>query len=250
MGNTSQIAATHAGQIGILLRDVARAFMRFEVPLRTITRQIYVIGVQSIPIVLVTAVLSGIVTSQQGGYQFTGAIPLYVLGSVVTNSIVLELGPVLTAIVLVGRVGARITAEIGTMKVSEQLDAYHALGRNPVAMLAAPRILACLISLPLLVGLADAVGIMSGAVAAQLSSGLGFESFLYGARLYWHSWDLFYGFMKAVVFGFSIPVIACHMGFQTKGGAEGVGRTTTGAVMFMTLTVLILDASFPPLFLD
>ena len=207
-------------------------------------------GVQSIPIVLVTAVLAGIVTSQQGGYQFQGSIPLYILGSIVVASVVLELGPVLTAVVLVGRVGARITAELGTMQVSEQIEAFHAVGRDPIAVIAAPRILAGIIVVPILVGIADIVGIFSGMVAAEMSAGLGPEAFLYGARLYWHSWDLFYSFAKAVTFGFAIPVIAIHMGFRTRGGAAGVGRTTTASVMFMTLTVLILDALFPPLLLQ
>lgn len=236
--------------MGILLWQVAIAFIRMKVPFRSVVRQIYVMGVQSVPIVLVTSVLSGIVTSQQGGYQFTGSIPLYVLGSVVTSSVVLELGAVLTAIVLVGRVGARITAEIGTMKVSEQIDAFYSLGRDPIAILAAPRILAGLIVMPALVGIANCVGILAGMVAAQFAVGLGPESFLYGARLYWHSWDLLYSAAKAVTFGFTIPVIAVHMGFRTGGGASGVGKATTASVMFMTLTVLILDAVFPPLLLQ
>jgi phospholipid/cholesterol/gamma-HCH transport system permease protein len=160
------------------------------------------------------------------------------------------LGPVLTAIVLVGRVGARITAELGTMKVSEQIDAFEALGRDPIAVLAAPRILAGIITVPILVAIANVVGILAGMVAARLTVGLGYEAFLYGARLFWHNWDLLYSLMKAVTFGFAIPVISIHMGMRTSGGAAGVGRITTASVMFMTLTVLILDALFPPLFLQ
>lgn len=242
--------AGHAGQIAQLVWSTFVALLRLQVSFREFVRQMYVMGVQSIPIVMVTAVLSGIVTSQQGGYQFTSTIPLYVLGSVTVTSIVLELGPVLTAVVLVGRVGARITAELGTMVVSEQIDAYHSLGRDPVVVLGAPRILAGLLVMPLLVGLANAVGMFSGMVAADLSLGLSYETFFYGARLFWHSWDLLYSLMKAMVFGFAIPVIAIHMGFRTTGGAAGVGRTTTSSVMFQTLTVLILDAMFPPLFLQ
>ncbi len=242
--------AEHAGQLGLLVWSTFSAAVRMRISSREFVRQLYVMGVQSIPIVAVTSMLSGIVTSQQGGYQFTATIPLYVLGSVTVTSIVLELGPVLTAVVLVGRVGARITAELGTMVVSEQIDAYRSLGRDPVIMLAAPRILAGLIVMPLLVGLSNIIGIFAGMVAAQLSLGLSYETFLYGARLFWHSWDLFYSFMKAVTFGLAIPVIAIHMGFRTSGGAEGVGRTTTASVMFQTLTVLILDALFPPLFLQ
>jgi phospholipid/cholesterol/gamma-HCH transport system permease protein len=242
--------AEHSGEIFLLLARSAKAVVTLQVTLRSVLQQIYIMGVQSIPIVLVTSILAGIVTSQQGGYQFQGSIPLYILGSVVVASVVLELAPVLTAIVLVGRVGARITAELGTMKVSEQIEAFQAVGRDPIAILAAPRILAGIISVPVLVGISNVVGILAGMVAAQLTVGLGFESFLYGARLFWHSWDLVYSMMKALVFGFAIPVIAIHMGFRTGGGAAGVGRTTTASVMFMTLTILILDALFPPLFLQ
>jgi phospholipid/cholesterol/gamma-HCH transport system permease protein len=240
----------HAGEMGLLVGRSARAVATLHVPFRSVVQQIYFMGVQSLPIVIVTAILSGIVTSQQGGYQFQGSVPLYILGSVVTASVVLELGPVLTAIVLVGRVGARITAEIGTMKVSEQIDAYHALGRDPVAVLAAPRIVAGIVVLPVLVAVANAIGVLAGMVAAQLTVGLGYESFLYGARLFWHNWDLFYSLAKAVTFGFAIPVIAVHMGFRTRGGAAGVGSSTTAAVVFMLLTILVLDALFPPLLLQ
>ena len=117
-------------------------------------------------------------------------------------------------------------------------------------MLAAPRIIAGTIAMPLLVGLADVVGVVAGLVAARFSIGLGGESFLFGARLFWHSWDLLYSITKGFVFGFIIPLISVHMGFGTRGGAEGVGRATTSAVVFMIITVLVLDAMFPPLFLN
>ena len=242
--------AEHAGQLGLLVWKTLGALAGLRVSWSEFMRQFYVMGVQSIPIVVLTAVLSGIVTSQQGGYQITASVPLYVLGSVTVTSVVLELGPVLTGIVMVGRVGARITAELGTMVVSEQIDAYRSVGRDPVILLGAPRILAGIIVMPLLVGIANMVGVLSGMVAADLAIGLGYETFLYGARIFWHSWDLWYSFMKSVTFGFAIPVIAVHMGMRTRGGAEGVGSTTTSSVMFQTLTVLILDASFPPLFLN
>ena len=250
IGRTAEGVAEHAGEIGQLVWASILALVRLQVPFRDIIRQIYVMGVQSIPIVMVTAILGGVVTTQQGGYQFTGSIPLYVLGSVVASSMILELGPVLTAIVLVGRVGARITAELGTMKVSEQIDALHSLGRDPVAMLAAPRIVAGIIAMPILVGIADVTGLVSGMISANIALDLGPDSFLYGARLFWHNWDMFYSLAKAVVFGAAIPIISVHMGFRTRGGAAGVGSTTTASVMFMTLTVLILDALFPPLMLQ
>jgi len=177
-------------------------------------------------------------------------VPLYVLGSVVAEGVILELGPVLTAIVMIGRVGARITAELGTMQVSEQIDALYSLGRDPVPVLAAPRILAGMVVMPALVAIANGIGVIAGMVSARASAGLGYESFLYGARLFWHSWDFYYSEMKAFVFGFIIPLISVHMGLLTRGGAEGVGRSTTASVVFMIITVLVLDALFPPLFLN
>ena len=250
LGRTWETVLSNAGGLGFLSWQVLVALGRLRVSGREVLNQIYIMGIQSLPIVLVTASLAGIVTSQQGGYQFQGNVPLYVLGSLVVETMVLEMGPVLTGIVLVGRVGARITAELGTMVVSEQIDAYHSLGRDPVAILVAPRVVAGVIALPLLVGIADLVGILVGMFAAKLTTGLGYEAFLYGARLFWHSWDLLYSLTKAFAFGLAIPLISTYMGLRTAGGAAGVGRQTTAAVMFMILTVLILDALFPPLMLQ
>jgi phospholipid/cholesterol/gamma-HCH transport system permease protein len=250
VGRAAGAIAQHAGGLAALVWQSGAALVRGRVRFADIVTQMFAMGIQSLPLVMVTAILSGIVTSQQGGYQFTGSIPLYVLGSVVCSSVVLELGPVLTAIVIVGRVGARITAELGTMQVSEQIDALYSLGRDPVPALAAPRILAGAVTMPALVSIANGVGVLSGMVAARASVGLGSESFLYGARLFWHSWDLFYSLAKAAVFGFIIPVISVHMGLRTRGGAEGVGRFTTASVVFMIIAVLVLDALFPPLFLN
>ncbi|MCH7932959.1 MAG: ABC transporter permease [Gemmatimonadetes bacterium] len=246
----SRFIAEHAGQIGLLIWNMLAACARLRVPRRDILRQLHIIGIQSVPIVVVAAALIGVVTSQQGGYQMQSQIPLYIMGSVVVESVVLEMGPVLTAIVMIGRVGARITAELGTMKVSEQIDALQSVGRDPVEILAAPRVLAMIISMPLLVSMANLVGITTGMISAQYTLGLGQETFFYGARLFWHSYDIVYSLLKALVFGAAIPIIAIHMGLRTSGGAEGVGRATTHAVVFMTLTILVIDALFPPLFLN
>jgi phospholipid/cholesterol/gamma-HCH transport system permease protein len=250
VGRASRTTLDHAGGLGMLTWQVITSVIRMKVRYRDVLTQTYIMGIQSLPIVFVTASLAGIVTSQQGGYQIVSSSPRYLLGTLVVQSVVLELGPLLTAIVLVGRIGARITAELGTMVVSEQIDAFKSLGRDPVAVLGAPRVIAGVITMPLLVGFADVIGIGAGMIAANLDSQLGPETFLYGARLFWHNWDLFYGISKAVVFGFIIPLISVHMGLRTSGGAEGVGLTTTNAVMFMILSVLILDAVFPPLLLQ
>ena len=249
LGRRGESLVRQSGEITLIFWGSATAWFTGKLPLRDLLRQMYWMGVQSLPIVLVTAILSGFVTSQQGGYQFTGSVPLYVLGSVVTSSIVLELGPVLTAIVFIGRVGARITAELGTMRVSEQVDALYSLGRDPIRVLAAPRVIAGMLVLPLLVAIADAVGIVAGMFAAEATLGLGNETFLYGARVFWHTFDLYYSVGKGAVFGFIIPLIAVHMGLRTHGGAEGVGRATTTSVVYMIMAMLVLDALFPMLFL-
>jgi phospholipid/cholesterol/gamma-HCH transport system permease protein len=250
IGKIGASMAAHAGGMGLLAWRTVIAFASGKVSTRAIMHQLFSMGVQSLPLVFVTAVLSGFVTSQQGGYQFTGSVPLYVLGSIVTTSVVLELGPVLTAIVVIGRVGARITAELGTMVVSEQIDALYSLGRDPVNVLAAPRIMAGMPAMVALVAIANLIGLLAGMIAAQATVNLGYESFLYGSRLFWHSYDMFYSLMKALVFGFIIPLISVHMGMLTRGGAEGVGRATTSSVVFMIIAVLVADAMFPPLFLN
>jgi phospholipid/cholesterol/gamma-HCH transport system permease protein len=249
VGRKAESTARHAGSMAMLIWGVGRAVVRGRVPLREFVAQTFDMGVRSLPLVLVVAVLAGVVTSQQGGYQFTGSIPLYVLGSVVTSSIVLELGPVLTAFVFISRVGARITAELGSMRVSEQIDALEALGRDPVRVLAAPRLLAGMFVLPLLVGIADTVGVYAGMITAQTTLHLGSEAFFYGVRIYWRRFDMLYSLLKGAAFGFTIPLISAHMGLLTTGGAEGVGRSTNGAVVFMTIAVLVMDALFPPLLL-
>lgn len=242
--------ARHAAGMWDLFRQIVFSTLRGKVAIQDIVTEMHETGVRSAPLVFLTAVLSGVVMSMQGGYQFTGNIPLYILGSVVANSVVLELGPVMTAFVVIGRVGARNTAQLGTMKVSEQIDALYSLGRDPVASLAAPRLIAGIICMPLLVGFANMVGLFAGQLSAQLTVGLGSEAFFYGARLFWHNWDFFYSVLKAFAFGFIIPMISCHMGLLTRGGAEGVGRNTTTSVVFMILATLLVDAGFPPLFLN
>ncbi|HEY0022849.1 MAG TPA: ABC transporter permease [Longimicrobium sp.] len=249
-GRSAERLLEHAGGMATLVWRTLVYLFTGRIPFREFANQVYWMGVGSIPIVMVTGSLAGVVTSQQGGYQFTGNMPLEYLGSVVASSIILELGPVLTAVVLIGRVGARITAELGTMRVSEQIDALYSLGRDPVRTLVAPRIVAGIISVPILVAIANLVGLYAGMMAAQFTVGLGRQSFFYGASLFWHDWDMFYSLSKALAFGFVIPLVACHMGLATRGGAEGVGRYTTAAVVTMTLGVLILDALFPPLLLN
>jgi phospholipid/cholesterol/gamma-HCH transport system permease protein len=249
LGRTSEEVARHAGEMALIVWTTVVAVFTGQLHPRQVLREMHWMGVQSMPIITVTGLLAGVVTSQQGGYQYTTAVPLYVLGSVVTSSIILELGPVLTAVVFVGRIGARITAELGTMKVSEQIDALYSLGRHPVQQLVAPRLIAGAIVLPLLVAYANTIGIMAAMYTSRAMMGLGYESFIYGVQLFWHTFDLYYSVGKGLAFGFIIPLISSHMGLRTYGGAEGVGRATTASVVFMIMAVLVLDATLPMIFL-
>jgi phospholipid/cholesterol/gamma-HCH transport system permease protein len=209
---------------------------------RALLLQMYDMGISSIPVVVLVAALSGAVTSQQSGYQFTGTVPIWVVGSVVAASVLTELGPLVTALVLVGRIGARIGAELGTMVVTEQVDALRAVGRDPVEQLVVPRVLAGFLMLPPLVVLADFVGIGAGWLGAILTLPITSAEFVYGARVYFHDFALWFGLIKAAIFGATITFIGCYVGLRASGGAEGVGRTTTSVVVSGTVAIMFWDA--------
>ena len=183
------------------------------------------IGAGSLFIVLLISAFAGAVTALQTGYQFTGSIPYYVVGTLVVSSIILELGPVLTALILAGRIGARYAAELGTMRVTEQIDALESLGRSPASHLVIPRVLAGLIMIPALTVLANLSGMLSGWISVKAVLPVTDADFIYGAQYYWRPWDAYYSVIKAFFFAGSITIIACYMGFNTQQGAEGVGKS-------------------------
>jgi phospholipid/cholesterol/gamma-HCH transport system permease protein len=204
-------------------------------------------GIQSLPLVLFIAFLGGAVTSQQTGAQFTGGLPLWVIGSVLAASVLTELGPLLTAIILMARVGAAIAAELASMKVTEQIDALYAMGRDPISFLVVPRVVGGFMVMPALVILADFMGLAAGwAVGVLAVEGLSTADVVYGMRFYFRPWALFFSVLKGAVFGIAITFIACFVGLQGTGGAEGVGRTTTTAVVTTTLVLMILDVLLAP----
>jgi len=185
--------------------------------------------------------LGPVLTALQTGYQFTGTFPLYIAGGVISESVVLELGPVLTGLILAGRIGARYAAELGTMRVTEQIDALESLGRSPYSHLLLPRCLAGLLVIPTLVMLANATGFGIGWLAAKNSLGITNADFIYGARYFFRSFDLWYSAIKALFFAAAVTVIPCYIGYNTQQGAEGVGRATTQAVVAASVTILMLD---------
>jgi len=242
LGRFALRAATHLGRLSYLSVEIVRGLgeWRIWVP-RTVEQGMHV-GVGSLFIVLLTAAFAGGVTSLQAGYQFTGSIPVYFAAGVIVQSIILELGPVLTAMVLAGRIGARYAAELGTMRVTEQIDALESLGRSPISHLVIPRVLAGTLMLPVLVIFADLTGVLSGWGAARQTLQITNADFIYGARYFFKEYDLWYSLIKSVFFGLAVTVVPCYMGFNTQQGAEGVGRATTAAVVSSSVLILALDA--------
>jgi phospholipid/cholesterol/gamma-HCH transport system permease protein len=231
----------HVGRFALLLRDVVRALADGRTWLPLTGAQAYEIGVRSLPIVLLISAFAGIVTALQTGHQFTGTVPWSIVGSIVSTSVILELGPVLTGLILAGRVGARIAAELGTMRVTEQIDALETLARDPVSYLLVPRIVAGAVMVPVLVVFADAMGFFSGLVASITTLPMTAAQFLDGARLYNTPFDFAYSEIKALAFGLALTAIPCYIGFTTTGGAEGVGRATTQAVVASSVVILLLN---------
>ncbi|HSJ14179.1 MAG TPA: ABC transporter permease [Longimicrobiales bacterium] len=200
------------------------------------------LGVQSLPIALFIAGFTGIVLALQASYTFTGTVPEYFVGALVGKTIILELGPVLTGLALAGRVGANIAAEIGTMRVTEQIDALETLGYDPVAYLVVPRVLAGTLMFPVVVAFADAIGVAAGWITSLNLLDMSTPEFLRGLRLFFKPFDVQFSLIKAASFGLAVTAIGCYFGFHTIGGAEAVGRSTTQAVVVGSMLILVLDA--------
>jgi phospholipid/cholesterol/gamma-HCH transport system permease protein len=200
------------------------------------------LGVDSIPIALFIAVFTGIVLALLSSYIFTGAVPLYFVGALVGKTIMMELGPVLTGMALAGRVGAAISAELGTMRVTEQVDALETLAFDPNAYLAVPRILAATLMFPVVTAFAMALGVVSGWITAINLLDLSSAEFVKGLKLFYRTKDLWFGLVKSASFGTAVALMGVLQGLQTRGGAEGVGRATTRAVVLGAEAILVLDA--------
>lgn len=241
VGRWTLAALSHLGRLSLLFVELTRAITEWRIWVPRAFEQAQQVGYGSLFIVILVAAFAGAVISIQTGYQFTGNVPLYVVGGIVVQSIVLELGPVLTGLILAGRIGARYAAELGTMRVTEQIDALESLGRSPVSHLLLPRILAGTVMLPLLVIFADLTGVITGWYLARLSLGLTNAEFVKGAQFFFQSWDLWYSLIKSTAFGLAVTVIPCYLGFTTQQGAEGVGRATTTAVVSASVLILFLD---------
>src|SRR6266540_6654949 len=197
-------ALSHVGRLAYFTLDAIRGLAEVKIWWPRAMVEAWNIGVGSLFIVLLISSFAGAVTALQTGYQFTGSIPYYVVGTLVVSSIILELGPVLTALILAGRIGARYAAELGTMRVTEQIDALESLGRSPASHLIIPRVLASTLMLPVLVVIADVVAVGAGWIGVKQVLPVTDWDFTYGAQYYWRPFDGWYSLIKAVAFGLAI----------------------------------------------
>jgi phospholipid/cholesterol/gamma-HCH transport system permease protein len=208
---------------------------------RTLLPSFYLVGVRSVPVVAITGMFIGMVMAVQTYHQFHRMGLATRLGSMINITIVRELGPVLAATMLAGRVGCAMAAELGTMKVTEQIDALSCLGAHPLHYLVAPRLLACTLLTPLLTVMADFMGIMGGALICTRIYGIEPHFYWQNAINYVRPNDIISGLIKSIAFGAAIGIISCHRGLNSRAGAEGVGQASTEAFVASFIAILIID---------
>ena len=230
------------GRLGYFVASVGRALRDVGTWGSLTAGQMRRVGVASVPIALFIAAFTGIVLALQASYTFTGAVPLYFVGTLVGKTVMLELGPVLTGLALAGRVGANVAAELGTMRVTEQVDALETLAYDPISYLVVPRVLAATVMFPFVVILAMAMGVLSGWLTAVNLLDLSTAEFVRGLKLFYRFKDVWFGLVKSASFGLTISLVGCVKGLSVDRGAEAVGRAATDAVVVSAMLILALDA--------
>jgi phospholipid/cholesterol/gamma-HCH transport system permease protein len=231
----------NVGGLAILVKRTLLGLPSIFTRSRLTTEQMLVMGVNSLPLVILVSIFTGAVTAVQAVYQISDYVPMRYIGTAVGKAVMIELAPVLTALVVAGRVGAAIAAELGTMKVTEQIDALETLALDPVEYLVVPRFVAGLIMLPVLTVFSDVIAILGGLGVSTVSLHVSPHTFFNGLKSFFKMMDLTSGLLKAFVFGSIISIIGCYQGFKTAGGAEGVGRSATKAVVIASVLILISD---------
>lgn len=242
VGRATRLGIEAVGRASRFAGDTLRATTDHATWLPNATLHARRLGVDSLPIALFIAVFTGIVLALLASYTFTGAVPLYFVGTLVEKTITMELAPVLTGLALAGRVGASVAAELGTMRVTEQIDALESLAYDPHAYLVVPRVLAGIVMFPIVVGLAMIVGVGAGWMASVALLDLSTTQFVKGVRLFFDEFDVRYGLVKSASFGLAVTLIGCSAGMSAMGGAQGVGRAATRAVVRSAVAILVLDA--------
>lgn len=241
LGRKTTSTVTEIGRVLIFFTQTLRWTFSSPFYVKNVLKQMEQIGVNSIPVVLTTALSTGMVLALQSytGFKRFGAETL--IGTVVSLSMTRELGPVLTGLMVAGRAGASMAAELGTMKVTEQIDALSTLATNPMKYLVVPRFLASTIMMFFLTVLGMVIGITGGYFVGVKVLGTNPVTYINNSIDFTEVTDIWYGLVKALVFGAVVGLIGCYKGFNTEGGAEGVGKATTGAVVVSCMLILILD---------
>jgi phospholipid/cholesterol/gamma-HCH transport system permease protein len=232
------------GEVGILTARTFRNIFRLRWERGMLVRQLEEIGVRSLPVVTLTAAFGGLVFGLQayiGFHRYIGAGSEGYAGPIISLGLSKELIPLLVAIMVAGRVGSAMAAQIGTMKITEQIDALYSLGADPVRYLVVPRTIAGTIMVPCLVMYGDVIGMAAGYFYIVVAMGVNGHVYIQNTMLYMELWDVATGLIKAGVFGGVIAIIGCWQGLKTRGGAEGVGRATTRTVVISSITILILN---------
>jgi phospholipid/cholesterol/gamma-HCH transport system permease protein len=248
MGETLRISFQHVGGVAILFRDTLRHLFSRPLEGEQIMTQLYRLGVRSLTIATITGVFSGMVLALESAYTLAAYGARLMTGKAVALSVVQELGPVLTGLVMAGRVGAGITAELGTMAVTEQVDAMRALGADPVKKLVLPRVVATFLMVPTLTVLADFLGILGGMVVSVFELGQTVSFYMNQVIDALDFRIVFTGTGKTPFFGLIIALVACYNGLRATGGADGVGRATTQTVVTASLLILISNFFLTKLF--
>ncbi len=243
LGRRTIMFVSEVGQIATLQWNIFRSMNRLFRDRELIVEQMAHIGVGSLPLVLIIGLFTGMVSAWQAAYQFQGMISFSLIGGSVSRAIFIELGPVLSAIVIAGRVGASIAAELGTMKVTEQIDALESMAINPVRYLAMPRFLGAIIMMPFLVVFANTIALFGAFLVSNFFLGLTAEVFFGSVEQFFEIKDITSGLIKALAFGGITSLLGCHIGFRTMGGAEGVGKATIRSFVLSSAMILILDYS-------
>ena len=237
-----------AGRLAILTAHACVAMVRPPYEIRLWISEMEQIGVRSLGVAAITATFTGMVLALQTAYSLPSLGVKYYIGTVVSKSVVRELGPVLTALIVGGRIGSGMTAELGTMKVTEQIDALRSMAADPVKKLVAPKLIATLVMLPVLTVLGNALGIFGGLLVStfqlNLTPGFYYNDVLDALTME----DICSGIGKSFFFAYFIAVIACHNGLTARGGADGVGRATTNTVVMASIMVLVSDFFLTKLF--
>ncbi|MGD2062917.1 MAG: ABC transporter permease [Nitrospirota bacterium] len=230
-----------AGAMGMLMLDLVRWLPRRPLRFRNLLRQMEVVGVNSTFVVLLTGLFTGMVLALQSynGFARFGAESL--VGTVVALSVLRELGPVLSGLMVTARAGSLMAAELGTMRVTEQIDALYTMAVNPVHYLIVPRVTASVLVVPMLVVLSDFVGILGGYLVGVKLLGINSTLYIHKTVQFVEFADMANGLLKSAIFGFILSVVSCHFGFNARGGAAGVGRATTEAVVYSSVLILVFD---------